>query len=162
MFEEAEGEREFAIVVNGREVAIRATPDMPLLWALRQEARVHGVKFGCGAGLCGACTVHLDGIPARSCLLPVGEVGTARVTTIEGMQDDELGRRLIDAWLAVDVMQCGYCQAGQVLSAHALLSQVPKPEDADIDAAMSGNICRCATYPRIRKAIRVASGQEKA
>lgn len=155
-------EREFALSVNGRQVRLRATPDMPLLWALRQEAGVSGVKFGCGAGLCGACTVQLDGTPARSCLTPVGEVGDAAVTTLEGLQNDAVGKRLIDAWLAIDVMQCGYCQAGQIMSAHALLKRKPNPNAGDIDAAMAGNICRCATYPRIRRAIRIASGQEEA
>lgn len=162
MLDEDESEREFTIMLNGREVTIRATPDMPLLWALRQEAGVSGVKFGCGAGLCGACTVHLDAMPVRSCQVAMGDLGSARITTIEGLQNDPLGRKLIDAWLAVDVMQCGYCQAGQVMSAHALLSQTPRPKDDDIDAAMGGNICRCATYPRIRQAIRIASGQVEA
>jgi isoquinoline 1-oxidoreductase subunit alpha len=157
-----EGEQEYRLRVNGKDVTIRATPDMPLLWALRQEAGLSGVKFGCGAGLCGACTVHLDGMPLRSCQAPVGDIGYASITTLEGIQDDPIGRKLIDAWLEIDVMQCGYCQAGQVMSAHALLSQQPKPGDDDIDAAMGGNICRCATYPRIRKAIRIASGQEVA
>jgi len=160
--EEELGEVEFTLTVNGRKVTIRATPDMPLLWALRQEAGLSGVKFGCGAGLCGACTVHLDGMPLRSCQAAIGDIGDASITTIEGLQDDPLARKLFDAWLEIDVMQCGYCQAGQVMSAHALLRQVPRPGNDDIDAAMGGNICRCATYPRIRKAIRIASGQEEA
>ncbi len=162
MSDEEESEREFTLMVNGKEVTIRATPDMPLLWALRQEVGLAGVKFGCGAGLCGACTVHLDGMPLRSCQVGVGDIGDAQVTTLEGIQDDPLARKLFDAWLEVDVMQCGYCQAGQVMSAHALLSQVPEPSDEDIDAAMGGNICRCATYPRIREAIRIAAGQREA
>lgn len=157
-----EVELEFTLKVNGKEVTIRATPDMPLLWALRQEAGLSGVKFGCGAGLCGACTVHLDGMPLRSCQAAIGDIGDAAITTIEGLQDDPLARKLFDAWLEIDVMQCGYCQAGQVMSAHALLSQVPRPGNDDIDAAMGGNICRCATYPRIRRAIKIASGQEEA
>lgn len=155
-------EQEFTLMVNGKEMTIRATPDMPLLWALRQEAGLSGVKFGCGAGLCGACTVHLDGNPLRSCQAAIGDIGDAQVTTLEGLQEDPLAGKLFDAWLEIDVMQCGYCQAGQVMSAHALLAQVPKPSDDDIDAAMGGNICRCATYPRIRQAIRIASGQEEA
>jgi isoquinoline 1-oxidoreductase alpha subunit len=162
VLEEEESERQFTLAVNGRQVTITATPDMPLLWALRQEAGLTGVKFGCGAGLCGACTVHLDGMPVRSCQVPLGDVGSSEVTTIEAMQSDELGRKLIDAWLEIDVMQCGYCQAGQVMSAHALLSEVPQPSDTEIEVAMSGNICRCATYPRIRQAIRIASGQGEA
>ena len=155
-------EDEFVLVVNGEERTVRASADMPLLWALRQELGLSGVKFGCGAGLCGACTVHLDGSPVRSCLLPVGDVGSSKVTTLEGLQDDPLAEKLIDAWLEIDVMQCGYCQAGQIMTAHALLADNPKPSAGEVDAAMEGNICRCGTYPRIRKAIRIASGQEKA
>lgn len=157
-----EAEQEFALTINGQERRIRATPDMPLLWALRQEAGLSGVKFGCGAGLCGACTIHLDGAPMRSCIMRIGDVGDAEITTLEGLQDDSVAQKLFDAWLEIDVMQCGYCQAGQIMSAHALLSQTPKPNADDIDAAMGGNICRCATYPRIRQAIRIASGQEEA
>jgi len=155
-------EREYTLTINGKEQRITATPDMPLLWALRQEAGLAGVKFGCGAGLCGACTVHVDGSPARSCLLPIDAVGNSAITTIEGLHDDPGAKKLFDAWLEIDVMQCGYCQAGQIMSAHALLKQIPKPDAQDIDAAMAGNICRCATYPRIRQAIRIASGQEEA
>ena len=155
-------EDEFVLVVNGEERTVRASADMPLLWALRQELGLSGVKFGCGAGLCGACTVHLDGSPVRSCLLPVGDVGSSKVTTLEGLQDDPLAEKLFDAWLEIDVMQCGYCQAGQIMTAHALLADNPKPSAGEVDAAMEGNICRCGTYPRIREAIRIASGQEKA
>jgi isoquinoline 1-oxidoreductase alpha subunit len=155
-------EQEFTLTVNGEERRIRASADMPLLWALRQEAGMSGVKFGCGAGLCGACTVHLDGAPVRSCLLPLGDVGSSEVITLEGLQDDPVAQKLFDAWLELDVMQCGYCQAGQIMSAHALLSANPQPNADDVDAAMQGNICRCGTYPRIRKAIRIASGQETA
>jgi isoquinoline 1-oxidoreductase alpha subunit len=151
---------DITLTVNGKPRKFTATADMPLLWALRQELGLAGVKFGCGAGLCGACTVHLDGVPVRSCQLAIGEVGKAKVTTIEGLAGDPIADKLIDAWLEIDVMQCGYCQAGQVMSAQALLRETPKPSAADIDAAMAGNICRCATYPRIRRAIRMASGQE--
>jgi isoquinoline 1-oxidoreductase subunit alpha len=148
----------FALNINGKRQNVRATPDMPLLWALRQEAGISGVKFGCGGGFCGACTVHLDGAPVRSCQTAVGDVGTAAITTIEGLTDP-LAERLKQAWLDVDVMQCGYCQAGQILSAHALLREKPKPSVAEVDAAMEGNICRCATYNRIRTAVIKASGQ---
>lgn len=161
MSEDSEA-REYALTINGEERQVSATPDMPLLWALRQEAGLAGVKFGCGAGLCGACTVHIDGSPARSCLMPIDSVEGSAITTIEGLQDDPDAKKLFDAWLEIDVMQCGYCQAGQIMSAHALLQQVPKPSLDDIDMAMAGNICRCATYPRIRQAIRIASGQEEA
>lgn len=152
----------YTLTINGKAQQISATPDMPLLWALRQEVGLAGVKFGCGAGLCGACTVHLDGAPVRSCQTPLGSVGSAKITTIEGLAGDPLGERLIKAWLDIDVMQCGYCQAGQVMSAHALLRETPKPSGEQIDAAMEGNLCRCATYTRIREAIRLASGQEDA
>ncbi len=152
-------ERPFTVTVNGVARTIRATADVPLLWVLREMVGLSGVKFGCGAGLCGACTVHVDGAPVRSCQLPIGEVGGARVVTIEGLADDPLASKLFEAWLAIDVMQCGYCQAGQIMSAHALLKADPKPSPAAVDAAMEGNICRCATYPRIRQAIRMASGQ---
>lgn len=161
MTEQGGPEQAFNLNINGKKVSLSATPDMPLLWALRQIAGLSGVKFGCGAGLCGACTVHLEGMPMRSCLLPVGDIGDAEITTIEGLQDDPLASKLFDAWLAIDVMQCGYCQAGQIMSAHALLKDNPTPTEEDVDAAMSGNICRCATYPRIRKAIQMASGNEE-
>lgn len=153
-------DQQFTLAVNGKPQHIRATPDMPLLWALRQEVGLSGVKFGCGAGLCGACTVQLDGAPVRSCQVAIGDVGSAAVTTLEGLVGDPLADKLTKAWLEIDVMQCGYCQAGQIMSAHALLKETPKPSAGDIDAAMAGNICRCATYPRIRQAIRMASGQE--
>jgi isoquinoline 1-oxidoreductase alpha subunit len=159
---EQTAEQDITFTLNGSPTTVRATPDMPLLWALRNEAGLAGVKFGCGAGLCRACTVHYNGTPVPSCQLRIGDVGDAEITTIEGIQDDPVGQKLIDAWTEIDVMQCGYCQAGQVMSAHALLSGNPTPSDEDIDAGMAGNICRCATYPRIRQAIRIASGQEEA
>jgi isoquinoline 1-oxidoreductase alpha subunit len=147
------------ITVNGKPRTVEASADMPLLWALRDELGLSGVKFGCGAGLCGSCTVQLDGAAVRSCQTPLGSVGKAKVTTLEGL-NDPLAERLRKAWLEIDVMQCGYCQAGQLMSAHALLKSNAKPSAAEIDDAMEGNICRCATYPRIRAAIaKVAGGK---
>jgi isoquinoline 1-oxidoreductase alpha subunit len=146
------------ITVNGRAREVESSADTPLLWVLRDELGLKGTKFGCGMSFCGACTVHLDGVPTRSCITPVSRVGTARVVTIEGVGDTEVGRRVKAAWLALDVMQCGYCQSGQVMSAAALLTRAPRPTDRDIDIAMSGNLCRCATYTRIRAAIKEAAG----
>jgi isoquinoline 1-oxidoreductase alpha subunit len=146
------------ITVNGRKRAVESEPDTPLLWVLRDELDLKGTKFGCGMSFCGACTVHLDGVPTRSCITPVSRVGNASVTTIEGIGNTEVGERVKAAWLALDVMQCGYCQSGQVMAATALLTRTPKPTDQDIDAAMSGNLCRCATYTRIRAAIKQAAG----
>lgn len=140
------------ITVNGKSRAVDAPDEMPLLWALRDELDISGVKFGCGAGLCGACTVQIDGEPVRSCQTPLGTVGKGKVTTLEGL-NDPLAQRLRKAWLEIDVMQCGYCQAGQIMSAYALLKQNPNPTADEIDAGMEGNLCRCATYPRIRQAI---------
>jgi isoquinoline 1-oxidoreductase subunit alpha len=148
----------FTITVNGRKRAVDVDGDTPLLWVLRDELDLKGTKFGCGMALCGACTVHLDGVPTRACIMPVSRVGDASVTTIEGVGDTEVGQRVKAAWLALDVMQCGYCQSGQVMAATALLTRTPKPTDRDIDAAMSGNLCRCATYTRIRAAIKQAAG----
>ncbi|MBS0559556.1 MAG: (2Fe-2S)-binding protein [Proteobacteria bacterium] len=147
----------YTITVNGARRTIDVDGDMPLLWVLRDELDLKGSKFGCGAALCGACTVHLDGKPVRSCVTPIAAVGAASVTTIEGMADHPQGRRLQTAWMALDVPQCGYCQAGQIMSAAALLAATPHPTDADIDRAMAGNVCRCATYPRIRAAIKQAA-----
>ncbi len=130
---------------------------MPLLWVLRDVLDLKGTKFGCGKSFCGACTVHLDGVATRSCVTPISAVGSASVTTIEGIAATPTGRAVQSAWLAVDVVQCGYCQAGQIMSASALLAGKPKPTDADIDQAMSGNICRCGTYVRIREAIKRAA-----
>jgi isoquinoline 1-oxidoreductase alpha subunit len=148
----------FTITVNGRQRAVEAEADTPLLWVLRDELDLKGTKFGCGMSFCGACTVHLDGVPTRSCITPLARVGNASVVTLEGIGDTEVGQRVKAAWLALDVMQCGYCQSGQVMAATALLARIPKPTDRDIDEAMSGNLCRCATYTRIRAAIKQAAG----
>jgi isoquinoline 1-oxidoreductase subunit alpha len=144
------------INVNGTDHAIDADPDTPLLWAIRDHAQLTGTKFGCGMALCGACTVHLDGEPVRSCTTPVSAVGDRRVTTIEGIGSDA-AKAVQAAWEEHAVPQCGYCQSGQIMSAAALLESNPSPTDADIDSAMSGNICRCATYVRIRAAIKTAA-----
>jgi len=152
----------FTLTINGQSRTADVEGDTPLLWVLRDTLGLVGAKFGCGAALCGACTVHLDGAPVRACITPVESVGKKKVTTIEGVGKTSVGARVQEAWKAVDVPQCGYCQAGQIMSATALLTQKPKPTDEDIDAAMNGNLCRCATYIRIRKAIKVASGQEQA
>jgi isoquinoline 1-oxidoreductase subunit alpha len=144
------------ITVNGAEQLVDADADTPLLWVLRNHLRLVGTKFGCGMALCGACTVHLDGQPVRSCVTPLSAVGSKRVTTIEGV-DGPVADAVIDAWVAEDVPQCGYCQSGQVMSACALLATERAPDDAAIDRAMDGNLCRCGAYPRIRKAIRRAA-----
>lgn len=143
------------INLNGQSVAVNAEPDTPLLWVLRGELQMNGTKFGCGMALCGACTVHLNGEPVRACITPLSAVGSAQVTTIEGLQGPEASA-LRTAWTAVDVAQCGYCQSGQIMSATAFLKSVPRgkqPSAAEIDSAMAGNICRCGTYARIRAAI---------
>lgn len=146
--------------VDGRTHEVDVDEDTPLLWVLRNKLGILGPKFGCGVAQCGACTVHIDGLPVRSCVRPVAAVPeTADVRTIETMEEDPVGRRLQDAWVELDVAQCGYCQPGQILSATALLKSNPHPTDADIDAAMAGNICRCATYLRIRAAIHRAAGE---
>jgi isoquinoline 1-oxidoreductase alpha subunit len=145
--------------VNGTSRSFDGDPDMPLLWYLRDEARLTGTRFGCGAGLCGACTVHVDGRAVRSCQTRMQTVSGKRVTTIEGLSADG-NHPLQKAWVALDVSQCGYCQAGQIMQAAQLLQQVPKPTDQDIDRAMSGNICRCGTYQRIRAAIKQASKEQ--
>jgi isoquinoline 1-oxidoreductase alpha subunit len=146
------------ILINGEAREVDVPPDMPLLWVLRDVVGLTGTKFGCGIAQCGACTVHVDGKPARSCVLPVSAVGNRNVTTVEAVGETEIGRKVQEAWLGVEVVQCGYCQSGQIMSAAALLGRNPAPDDAAIDAAMSGNICRCATYPRIRAAIKRAAG----
>jgi isoquinoline 1-oxidoreductase subunit alpha len=143
--------------INGESKTVDAPPDVPLLWALRDLLGMTGTKFGCGIAQCGACTVHLDGVAVRSCVLPIGNIGQRNITTIEGVGNSPTGNRVQKAWLDIEVIQCGYCQSGQIMSASALLSATPHPSDADIDAAMAGNICRCGTYVRIREAIKKAA-----
>ena len=142
--------------VNGRDTTVDVDPDMPLLWVLRDTLGLTGTKFGCGMALCGACTVHLDGQPIRSCVTPVSSIGARKVTTIEGLSPDR-SHPVQKAWIELDVPQCGYCQSGQIMSAAALLAHTAAPSDADIDTAMSGNLCRCGTYQRIRAAIHRAA-----
>ena len=143
--------------VNGKPVSVDADADTPLLWVLRDFLEMTGTKFGCGMALCGACTVHVDGTPTRSCTTPASAVAGKKITTIEAIGATRAGKAVQTAWIAESVPQCGYCQSGQVMAAAALLAANPKPSDADIDSAMSGNICRCATYPRIRAAIKRAA-----
>ncbi len=145
------------LTLNGKPATFDVEPDAPLLWVLRCDAQLRGTKFGCGAALCGACTVHVDGTPTRSCVTPLQAVAGKAVTTIEGL-DTPAGRAVQRAWVEADVVQCGYCQSGQVMAAAALLAANPKPTDAQIDEAMSGNLCRCGTYPRIRQAVALAAG----
>jgi isoquinoline 1-oxidoreductase alpha subunit len=142
--------------INGTEKSVDVAPETPLLWVIRDHLEMHGTKFGCGMALCGACTVHLDGQPIRSCQTQVGDVGTSKVTTIEGTSG-KVSDAVHAAWARLDVVQCGYCQSGQIMSAIGLLTMTPKPSDADIDAAMDGNICRCGAYHRIRAAIHEAA-----
>jgi isoquinoline 1-oxidoreductase alpha subunit len=149
------------LLVNGQTHDVDAPPDMPLLWALRDLMGMTGTKFGCGIAQCGACTVHVDGAPLRSCVTPVEAVAGKQITTIEGLSQDG-SHPVQKAWAELDVVQCGYCQSGQIMSAVALLAQIPSPSDADIDQAMSGNICRCGTYPRIRAAVHHAAKLGKA
>ena len=145
--------------INGKDLAVDADPSTPILWALRDTLGMTGTKFGCGQALCGACTVHLNGAPIRSCVTPISAAAGQKITTIEAMAADPIGKAVQDAWVKHDVVQCGYCQSGQVMSATALLKTNRKPSDADIDAAMAGNICRCGTYARVRAAIKDASTQ---
>ena len=145
-----------SLTLNGKTVELDVDPEMPLLWAIRENAGLTGTKFGCGAALCGACTVHVDGFPTRSCVTPVDAVAGQSVVTIEGV-DGAAAQAVQAAWDNLDVVQCGYCQSGQVMAAIALLAETPKPTDEDIDAAMSGNLCRCATYVRIRAAVHDAA-----
>jgi isoquinoline 1-oxidoreductase alpha subunit len=152
----AKASPKLTLSVNGRTRAVDADPDTPLLWVLRDDLKLTGTKYGCGVAQCGACTVHLDGQPVRSCVTPVSAVRGRRVTTIEGISG-KVAQAVQSAWRRLDVVQCGYCQSGQIMTAIALLAEVPRPTDTDIDAAMTGNICRCATYVRIRAAIHEAS-----
>ena len=147
----------FTLNVNGITHRVDVDPDTPLLWVLRDILGLTGTKFGCGMALCGACTVHIDGTPTRSCVTPVDSIGSSRITTIEAIGATEAGARIQAAWLDREVIQCGYCQSGQIMSAAALLASNPNPTDSDIDVAMSGNICRCGTYVRIRDAIKLAA-----
>jgi len=148
--------------VNGKPRELDLPDDMPLLWTLRDVLSMTGTKFGCGMGLCGACTIHIDGQPTRSCITPVSAAAGKRITTIEAIGNTPAGKKVQAAWLALDVPQCGYCQSGQIMSASALLAGNAKPSDVDIDNAMAGNICRCGTYPRIRAAIKKAAGEKEA
>ncbi|WEF35547.1 (2Fe-2S)-binding protein [Pseudoduganella chitinolytica] len=145
--------------INGTDTALDVPDDMPILWALRDVAGLTGTKFGCGVALCGACTVHLDGQPVRACVTPVSAAAGKKIVTIEAIGRDSVGAKVQDAWRQIDVVQCGYCQSGQIMAATALLRATPKPTDADIDNAMSGNICRCGTYGRIRAAIKIAAAK---
>ena len=150
----------YTLNVNGKALVADVDGDTPLLWTLRDSLGITGPKFGCGVAACGACTVHIDGQPMRSCQIPTASVGDKKVLTIEAMATHPVGKKVQAAWSELDVAQCGYCQPGQIMSATALLAKTPKPTDADIDKAMAGNICRCATYTRIRAAIKLASGQQ--
>jgi isoquinoline 1-oxidoreductase alpha subunit len=152
----------YTIEVNRDKRTVDVDGDMPLLWVLRDELNLKGTKFGCGYGLCGACTVHLDGEAVRACQTPISSVGAARVSTIEGMAADPVGKKLQASWMELDVPQCGYCQAGQIMTATELLTKNPHPSDVDIDAAMTGNLCRCCSYTRIRAAIKKAAGLRSA
>jgi isoquinoline 1-oxidoreductase alpha subunit len=145
------------LTINGEDRQFDVPEDMPLLWVLRDVAGLTGTKFGCGVALCGACTIHLDGQPVRSCVMAAGGAVGRKITTIEAIGESDAGAKIQKAWLALEVVQCGYCQSGQIMSAAALLAANPEPSDADIDAAMSGNICRCGTYRRIRAAIKQAA-----
>jgi isoquinoline 1-oxidoreductase alpha subunit len=147
------------LTINGKSQLVDVPDDTPLLWVIRDIVGLTGTKFGCGIAQCGACIVHLDGKAVRSCVLPVSAVGNQKITTIEAISETPAGKKVQEAWLNIDVVQCGYCQSGQIMSASALLTEIANPNDAQIDAAMAGNICRCGTYPRIRAAIKQAAKQ---
>ena len=149
----------FKLTVNGQVKEVTADPGTPLLWVLREDLKMTGTKYGCGIAACGACTVHLGGVPTRSCVVPVALVGNRPILTIEAMADDPVGRVVQDVWVSEDVVQCGYCQSGQIMSAVALLKSTPKPTDKDIEESMGGNLCRCGTYVRIRQAIKTSARQ---
>lgn len=151
----------YQLNVNGQRKQVKVDPSTPLLWVLREELKLTGTKYGCGISACGACTVHVDGIATRSCVVPVSMLGERSITTIEGISADPVGRAVQDAWVDKDVVQCGYCQSGQIMSAVALLKDKPQPTDTNIEESMGGNLCRCATYVRIREAIMSASQQLK-
>ena len=151
----------YHLTVNGQRKQVNVDPSTPLLWVLREDLKMTGTKYGCGISACGACTVHLDGMATRSCVVPVSLVGDRPIVTIEGMGKDPVGRAVQNAWVEKDVVQCGYCQSGQIMSAVALLKATPKPTDENIEESMGGNLCRCATYVRIREAIKEASRQIK-
>jgi isoquinoline 1-oxidoreductase alpha subunit len=151
----------FQLNVNGQPREVSADPSTPLLWVLREDLKMTGTKFGCGVSACGACTVHVGGVATRSCVVPISHVGDRPVVTIEAMRDDPVGRVVQDAWVEQDVVQCGYCQSGQIMTAVALLKHTPTPTDTNIDESMGGNICRCATYVRIREAVKIAARRLK-
>jgi isoquinoline 1-oxidoreductase alpha subunit len=151
----------YQLTVNGQRKEVNADPTTPLLWVLREDLKMTGTKYGCGVSACGACTVHVEGVATRSCMLPISLLGDRAVTTIEAMANDRIGRTVQDAWVEKDVVQCGYCQSGQIMTAVALLKETPRPTDTEIDQSMGGNICRCATYVRIREAIHLASQRLK-
>ena len=151
----------YQVTVNGQRKEVNADPTTPLLWVLREDLKMTGTKYGCGVSACGACTVHVDGVATRSCMLPISLLNDRAVTTIEAMANDHIGRTVQDAWVEKDVVLCGYCQSGQIMSAVALLRETPHPSDAEIEQSMGGNICRCATYVRIREAIELAAQRLK-
>jgi isoquinoline 1-oxidoreductase subunit alpha len=151
----------YQLNINGQRREVSVDPSTPLLWVLREDLKMTGTKYGCGVSACGACTVHVDGVATRSCVVPVSLIGERPVVTIEAISQDSVGRAVQDAWVEKDVVQCGYCQSGQIMSAVALLKSKPKPTDTDIEESMGGNICRCATYVRIREAIKIAAQKLK-
>ena len=149
----------YRLNINGQVREVTVDPPTPLLWVLREDLKMTGTKFGCGISACGACTVHVDGIATRSCIVPISHIGDRPIITIEGIGQDAVGRAVQKAWVETDVVQCGYCQSGQIMSACALLKSTPRPTDKNIEESMGGNLCRCGTYPRIRQAIKVAATQ---